>query len=134
MPLSKIVIAILIHLITPLLGAGAFLFLCWRMIQAQIQLPPFFSYFVLFCVYGGWLIVALTAGFWEWSGMASIGVAGLVFVAPFVTASLARNLRQQRGLSGFHRGAYFLSIGYCGIMLAAVLTWIAIWVFAKTGR
>ena len=41
--------------------------------------------------------MVLTALFWKWSGMASIGVFGLVLVAPFVTAALALSFRAPGG-------------------------------------
>jgi hypothetical protein len=99
--------------------------------RAQIPSPPFFSYFVLFATVGGWLLVLLTALFWEWSGMASLGIFYLVLVAPFVTAALAWSLHRRRTVSGFHRSAFVASIGYSGLMLVAVLGWIGVRVFAR---
>jgi len=124
MPLSKVITAVAIHLLVPLLGVAAFLLLCRRMRRAQIPSPPFFSYFVLFGTFGGWLLVLLTALFWEWSGMASIGVFSLVLVAPLVTATLALSLWRRRALSAFHRRAFAASVAYSGFMLASVLSWL----------
>lgn len=130
MPLSKVITAVAIHLLVPLLGVAAFFLLCRRMWRAQIPSPPFFSYFVLFGTFGGWLLVLLTALFWEWSGMASIGVFSLVLIAPFVTAAIALTLRSRRSLSAFHRSAFAASVGYSGLMLASVLGWLGIRFFA----
>jgi hypothetical protein len=106
---------IAINLVVPLLGAIVFGLFCRSMLQARVQSPPLFSYFILFATFGGWLVVALTVLFWEWSGMASLGVLGLMLVAPFVTAGVAFNLRKRRELSGFHRNAYAISIAYSAL-------------------
>ncbi|HRI16719.1 MAG TPA: hypothetical protein PLX89_27310 [Verrucomicrobiota bacterium] len=131
MPLSKVITAVAIHLVVPLLGVVAFLLLCRRMWRAQIPSPPFISFFVLFGTFGGWLLVLLTALFWEWSGMASIGVFSLVLVAPFVTAAFALALRSQRVLSAYHRSAFAASLGYSGLMLATVLGWLGVRIFER---
>ena len=112
-----------IHVLVPLVGLTVFVLLCRKM-QRTTQSPPFLSYFILFAIFGGWLMVCLTALFWRWSGLASIGVAALVLVAPFVTAGVAIHLRSRRPKSAFHRGAYFASIAYCCLTLPA-LGWLA---------
>jgi len=116
-----------IHVLVPLLGLTAFVLLCRNMRRAHIQSPPFLSWLVLFATFGGWLMVCLTALFWEWSGMASLGVAVLILVAPFLTAGVAISLRKRQTLSVFHRGAYFASIAYCCLTLP-VLGWL-VWDF-----
>ena len=131
MALSKVLTAVAIHLLVPFVGAIAFLLLCRRMSRADISSPPYFSWFVLFGTFGGWLLVVLTALFWEWSGMASIGVFGLVLVAPFVTAALALSLRTRRALSRFHQGAFATSAAYSGLMLVIVLSWLGVQILAR---
>jgi hypothetical protein len=81
--------AIAINLLVPLLGVVIFALLCRKMRRTHVPAPPFFSYFVLFATFGGWLMVCLTALFWKWSGLASLGVFSLILVAPFVTAGMA---------------------------------------------
>ncbi len=76
-------------------------------------------------------MIFLTALFWEWSGMASLGFFYLVLVAPFVTAALAWSLHRRRALSGFHRSAFVASVGYSSLMLATILGWIGIRIFAR---
>ena len=113
-----------IHVLVPLLGVTVFALLCRKMQRTHIQSPPFLSYLILFAIFGGWLMVILTALFWQWSGLASLGVAALILVAPFVTAGVAAGLRKRRSLSAFHWGAYFASIFYCCLALPA-LGWLA---------
>jgi len=114
-----------IHVLVPLLGLTVFALLCRRMQRTHIQSPPFLSYFVLFATFGGWMMVCLTTLFWRWSGMASIGVALLFLVAPFLIAGVAINLRNRQTLSAFHRSAYFASIAYCCLAWPALgwLVW-----------
>lgn len=131
MSLSEIIIAIAIHLLVPLLGIVAFLLLCHRMKRAQIPSPPFFPYFILFGTLGGWLLVLLTALFWQWSGMASIGVFSRVLAAPVLTALLALSLRSYRTLSTYHYIAYTTSIGYTSLIFVTILCWIGIQLFVK---
>jgi hypothetical protein len=111
------VAAIGVNFLVPLLGVIALALLCRRMRRAQVQSPPFFSYFILFAAFGGWLVVGLTALFWKWSGMASLGVFSLILVAPFVTAEVALSLRNRRAFSAFHQSAYVASIAYSALTL-----------------
>ena len=120
MSVSKVIAGIGVNILVPLLGVVVFVLLCRRIRQAQIQSPPFFYYFILFATYGGWLMVLLTALFWEWSGMASLGVLYLVLIAPFVTAGIAYSLHSSYSLSVFHRVAYIASIVYSGLMLVTL--------------
>jgi len=126
MPVSKVIAAIGVNILVPLLGVIVFVLLCRRMWRTHIQSPPFFPYFILFTAFGGWVMVFLTALFWEWSGMASIGVFYLVLVAPIVTAGVAFSLRRFHALSVFHRVAYITSIVYSGLMLITLGVWLGI--------
>ena len=125
MSLSKIIVGIGINLVVPFLGVVAFILFCGRMWKTKIQSPPFFPYFILFSVFGGWLMILLTALFWEMSGMVSLAFIYLILIAPFATAVVAWCLRRRRALSSFHRGAFIISIGYSilipGIILILLL-------------
>jgi len=116
-----------IHVLIPLLGFTLFVLLCRKM-QRATPSPPLLSFFLLFAIFGGWLMVCLTALLWRWSGLASLGVAALLLAAPFVTAGLAIRLRSQRTVSAFHRSAYFASVAYCSLVLPG-LGWL-IWRWA----
>jgi hypothetical protein len=131
MSLSKIITGIGVNFVVPLLGVIVFVLLCRWMWRAQVQSPPFLSYFILFATFGGWLMILLTALFWEWSGMASLGFFYLVLVAPFVTAALAWSLRRRRTLSVFHQSAFVASVGYSSLVLVAILGWLGIQLFTK---
>ena len=100
------------------------------MLRTHIQSPLFFYYFILFATYGGWLMVLLTALFWEWSG-ASLGVFYLVLVAPFVTAGVTFSLRGSYALSVFHRVAYIASMAYSGLMVVTLGVWLGMRFFVR---
>ena len=117
--------------LTPMLGVVAYLFLCHRMLRSRIEMPPLFSYFILFAIYGAWLVVVLTALFWVWSGMASLGLVSLLLFAPLVTLVLALLLRKRRHLSAYHRVACILSTLYTVAIPGLVLSWIVIAVFYR---
>lgn len=123
---SQIAKALAIHVAVPLLGVVFFLLLCSRMKRAGVAAPPFVSWFILFFSAGGWLLVALTALCWEWSGMASLGVFFLVLIAPCLTAVSAWRLYSKQSVSTFHCFAFLGSIGYSGLMFVLVLTWAGI--------
>jgi hypothetical protein len=121
MPLSKIIVGVGINLVVPFLGVVAFILFCQWMWKTRIQSPPFFSYFILFSIFGGWLMILLTGLFWEMSGMVSLAFIYLILIAPFATAVVAWCLRRRRTLSGFHRSAFITSIGYSILIPAIIL-------------
>jgi hypothetical protein len=131
MPISIVIAGIAVNILVPLLGVVIFVLLCRKMRQTHIQSLPFFYYFILFATYGGWLMVFLTALFWEWSGMASLGVLYLVLIAPFVTGGIAFSLRSSYALSVFHRVAYIASIVYSGLMVVTLVVRFGVLFFAR---
>jgi len=82
------------------------------------------AYFIIFFVYGGFLMVALTSLFWEWSGMASIGTLFLIAIAPFIMLVLAVILWPSRTKNKFSSYAFSLCAIYAligGIAFAIFL-------------
>ena len=121
---SPLWVGLVINVLVPFLGVVVFYLLCRRMRRAGIQSAPFLAYFILFSVFGGWLVMALTVLFWEWSGMASLGLLYLLGVAPFITAAVAVDLQKRRSVSAFHNRAYFASIGYSGFAALFLMCWL----------
>ena|SRR5687768_8213002 len=80
--------------------------------KEKIKNPPVLELFILFATYGGMLLVILTALFWEWSAMASLGTFYLVLIAPVAVGSLAWWYRTRRKESKYHRLTFDLSVGY----------------------
>jgi hypothetical protein len=73
------------------------------------------------------LTVLLTAWFWEWSGLAALGMLYLIFIAPALTAWLAWQLRVQRTLSKFHACAFYICVAYTCLIVIGVP-----WAYIKT--
>src|SRR5712671_5289886 len=96
--------AVLIHLVVP--GAGALWYsaIVRRMRDREIKDPPVISLFIIFATWGGLLVLVLTTFFWYWSGMATLGLAYLIFLAPMVMVVIAVRMYLNRKLSHFHKG------------------------------
>jgi hypothetical protein len=120
--LMEIVIAILIHLVVPLIGLSIFLRLRHKMLEAKIENPPVIPLFMIFATYGGWLMIVLTLLFWYWSGMALLGALYLVFLAPLVMIIVAVWSYRNRRLSQYHFGSFLASASYPIIPLAVILS------------
>lgn len=122
----EIVKALLIHLAVPAAGLQWFMWLRDDMREEQIESPPVFPLFIVFATYGGLLLVILTSFFWYWSGMASLGLAYLLFLAPIVMLVIGWRLYPQRNLSRFHKAAFVASISYVGVvacLVVGVMAW-----------
>ena len=120
--------AILIHLVVP--GAGVLLYLsliCW-MLERQIKKPPAISFFIIFATWGTLLVLVLTRFFWYWSGMATLGLAYLIFLAPIVMGVIAVRIYLDRKQSHFHQAAFFASVSYVPI-IACVIVGSNLWSF-----
>jgi hypothetical protein len=119
-----LLIVFFIYVVTPLLGVAAYAMLLRKMSAARVDSPPTIAFFVLFFTLGGWLLVLLTAWFWEWSGMASLGMLYPLLVAPVLTGAMFWKVRSQRTLSIFHQCAFFLSGAYTCFVIVAVPLWL----------
>ena len=124
MDLHAVLSLLLVFVGIPLLGVGAYTWLCIRMHRRGVPDPPSISYFVLFAHGGIWFLLLLTSSLWGWSGMSSLGVFYLLFVSPFVVGGSALALHDVRRDSGFHRTAYWLAVGYCLSIIALFGSWI----------
>ena len=116
----EVVKALLIYLVVPAAGLQWFLWLCDDMREEKIEHPPVVPLFIIFATYGGLLLVILTAFFWYWSGMASLGLAYLLFLAPIIMLILAWQLYPERKASRFHRAAFVASVAYIGIVICFI--------------
>ena len=115
--------AILIYIVLPILGVVAFLILRRKM-KSSMENPPTLGLFILFVTYGGLLQVALTAIFCFWSGMASLGFAYLIFIAPVLMGIIAYRNYQRSALSLFHKGMFLGAALY--FIIAPIMIGLAI--------
>src|ERR1043166_7845048 len=126
MTLSEVIRTVLIHLVTPASGVAAYIWLCVHMHKRDISDPPYLAYFFLFFVLGGWLMIVLTALFWYWSGMASVGGLFLAFISPFIGAVFAVLLYGDRSASAFHRWAFRICVVYTFATVALDAVWLTL--------
>jgi hypothetical protein len=124
-----IVKALLIHLVVPAVGLQWFLWLRDDIREEQVENPPVIPLFIIFATYGGLMLLILTTFFWYWSGMASLGLAYLLFLAPVVMIVLGWRLYPQRKMSRFHKAAFVASACYVG-MVACLIAGIIVWKFS----
>jgi len=108
----EIVIALIIHLFVPLAGLSSYILLVRKINKEKILNAPIIELFAAFATYGGLLLVFLTAVFWKWSGMASLGTFYLVLGAPIVMAAIAYSLRKKKEESKYHNITYNLALLY----------------------
>jgi hypothetical protein len=103
---------VIIHLVIPAIGLIAYLKLVRRMKTEQIPSPPNNEFFIIFSTYGGLLLIVLTSFFGAWSGMASLGMAYLIGVAPIVCIILAIRNRKSKQSSKYRTLVFKLSLVY----------------------
>jgi Mn2+/Fe2+ NRAMP family transporter len=116
---------LLIHLGTPLVGLGLYALFCRLMNAQHVPEPPYLAYFFLFFTFGGWLMVLLTAYFWKWSGMASLGVFYLMWFAPLMAVAIGIVQYSKRRDSAFHRWAMWICFGYTVIIVILNVLWLS---------
>lgn len=112
---------IVTYLFLPILGVVAYLRLLRRMKMAEVPCAPKRAWFALFFIYGGLLTVILTALFCPWSGMGSLGLFFLLFIAPAICGGIAWRHRHTTPLSVYHRVARHMALGYLigeGVLVA----------------
>lgn len=125
----QIIIAIIIHLIVPIIGIIFFIDLIRKMRFEKIENPPIIDWFLIFATYGGLLLVVLTTLFWKWSGMASIGTLYLIIVAPVIMGIISYLNYKKKSISKYHNWVYKISISY--FIIAPIIIFILIYSIMK---
>lgn len=115
----EVVRAVLINLFVPALGFWFY----WKL-SRRMSHPLSLPLFLIFVSYGGWLMVVLTGLFGFMSGMATLGVAYLMFIAPIVMVVLAYRLWAHRNLSKLHFRLFWASAAYITFPLSLFLFWV----------
>ena len=108
----EIIIAIIIHLIIPIIGIMFFIDLVRKMRFEKVENPPVIELFLIFATYGGLLLVILTSLFWKWSGMASIGTFYLIIIAPIIMGIISYKTHKNKTISKYHNWFYKVSLSY----------------------
>ena len=84
----QILVALFIHLVVSAVGVVPDAFFCRHALRQGASTIFLVELFSLFFIYGGWLLTAL---FWEWSGMASLGALFLLFIGSRVLVARSRS-------------------------------------------
>ena len=108
----NIITPLVIYLLIPLAGVIYYLTLNKRMKVQKITDPPMIAMFIIFFTYGGLLTLILTSFFGGWSGMASLGMFYLIFLAPIAMIIIGVASHKKRDLSIYHRRMYNFSSLY----------------------
>ena len=125
---TEIVTAVLIHIVVPFAGLAWYVILCQRL-RRQGASPGFLQQlFLIFFCWGGLLLLVLTALFWQWSGMATLGAGFLYLIAPFLLAAIAFSLRSVESPSVAQRIAFRACLSY---YLALILLYASALLFSR---
>ena len=123
---KQFLIGISIHLLVPIAGLLGYFRLLAKMKLGNLKPLPSLELFLIFLTYGGCLIVALTTFFWEWSGMASIGVFYLILLAPILMGAIAKRMSKVRNVSTYHQVIYWASLTYLLLVYLVVVPLVVI--------
>lgn len=121
MSAKEIIIFVFIHLVLPLSGLLVYFRLLAKLRNHNLVSTLGIYFLIIFVTYGGLLMVVLTAFFWQWSGMASLGTFYLLLPAPVLMGITAYNNNKLKSLSRYHRLAFQLGLFYFAIFPAVVL-------------
>ena len=114
------IIFLFVHLVVPIMGMAVYLILVKRMKKEDTPNAPVAQLFWLFGTYGVLTILVLTSLIWKWSGMASIGAFASLTIGPIIAGVSAFSVYKNRKLTKYHKLAYWLAIGYVGVVLLAI--------------
>lgn len=111
------VVFLLIHVFVPMVGIVLYLRLVRRMKSENVPNSPTIQLFFVFETYGVLVMLILTALFWKWSGMASIGFFGLIVFGPIIMGYTAYDNFRKQNLSYYHRYTYWASVSFFVILV-----------------
>ena len=112
----KTIIAILIYLVILLAGIFGYIRIRVKMKDENIEMPPVIRLFFIFLSYGGMIMLIVTSFLVHWSGMASLGLFYLIFVAPVITGFIAFLNKNDKEKSKYHNLAFILAIAYIPLL------------------
>ncbi len=112
MTIFEIIVALTIHILLPIVGILYFIHLRNRMKKEEVKNALIIDLFIIFATYGGLLLVSLTAIFWKWSGLASLGTFYLIIGAPVAMGIISYRNRKTKKDSKYHKWTYLSGILY----------------------
>lgn len=111
----NLIIDILVFLLffaIPTAGVVFYIRLLRKVRREQVERVPRGSLFLLFAIYGCVVMEVFMGLYWQWSGMASLGLLFLAVFAPVVCGVITLRHRHNTGLSKYHRVVFRMAVGY----------------------
>lgn len=90
------IIPISIYILTPIIGLVLFFYTNKNLKPNEKKELYTLKLLIAFGNIGGLTILLLTTLFWKWSGLASLGTAFLIFIAPILMAIIAYDSFKKR--------------------------------------
>lgn len=112
-------IALFIHVVLPILGIICYIFILTRIKRENVKNPPNIALFLVFLNYGMFLLLILTALFWYWSGMATLGLLFVLFISPLIMLGIAIYYFNSQKASKYHKAVFYLALMYLPILLTS---------------
>jgi len=114
-------IPISIYLVLPLIGIILYVYVLQQLDEQMKTLKFATKLFITFASIGGLIILWLTVVFWRWSGLASLGSAVLIFIAPFIMAFISYDSYKNR-LQLPEYKLFKLSLGFYILIPIVIMT------------
>ena len=113
-------IAVIIHILFPLVGFFIFASLTKKMKNEDVEKPPKIDLVLLITNYLVLLYILLTELFWGWSAIASLTTFYHTLVAPILMLIIAYKNYKIRKRSIYHHWIYKFGLLYC-VLIAIFL-------------
>jgi hypothetical protein len=127
-----IILSIIAHFSLICTGITSFNILSHKL-ENQYAESPILQLFLIFGIYGGLTLFSLHILTWTWSGMASVGAATLIFIAPLIGLWVTNSLRKTKTLSRWHKTLFTLGLLYIPIAIVILGSFYLITVSMKEG-
>jgi hypothetical protein len=111
-----IILSIIAHFSLICTGIASFNILSHKLEDCYSE-SPILQLFLIFVIYGCLALFSLHILTWTWSGMASVGAAALIFIAPLMGLWVTHSLRKNKTLSRWHKTLFTLGFLYIPIVI-----------------
>ena len=114
MSFFEIIIALTIYIALPLTVLIIYIRLRRRIKKEKIESVPLNELLIIFATYGGLLLLFISCLVYpnSWSGMASLGIFYLIFIAPIVMGGIAYRHSKTIKKSKYHKWTYASGLLY----------------------
>ncbi len=123
MSFFEIILALTIYISIPLTGLIIYFRLRRQIRKEKIENAPLNELFIIFATYAGLMLLFISCLVYanSWSGMASLGIFYLIFIAPIVMGRIAYRHSKTKINSKYHNWTYISGLLYFLITPVAFL-------------